>query len=255
MIAGLLARAASEPLHLTFNARRHSIVAGRNREEIAAALRGWTCHVCGVCLPRLMEFDGGHGNREFRPICQLCHNIDHAVWSAAVGRLELVWAPDIAQEDLTRLCWTLLGLGQLFPDLFDGELAPGDGTAAVGWGLAENKVARLQRAARVALGVREFIESRREAFSTRFRATTAEAFLETLIVQREKVKGAAAGAASGALAGIRAVPAVVLAGFGETDVQARISVWSGSGFEDVSGRVAEAFLAGLEEAERVEGGQ
>ncbi len=225
-------------------------MAGRLHAQIAAAMReaDWTCHLCGICLPEMMEFDGGHGGEAVRPVCQFCHNIDHPVWAAGRGRMAPVWAPDMDCAEISRLSWVLLALGQIFPERFGGELDPGEDVRAP-VELTDGRRETLERAARSASRLREALENRRQLFEHRFGATTAEAFLETVIVHRRRVGEDRQESLLAMLDGVRFVPAPVTSGYDELPVPARVSAWSASGFEDLSGRIGVAFAAGLDRRE------
>ena len=246
MIAEILERAASAPGHLRLGARQHSILAGLRQKEIARALVAsqWTCHCCGVSLPQLMEFDGGHGGTPVKAICQFCHNLDHPVWAAVRGRLEPIWAPDLDGPTLSRFSWTLLALGQIFPDSLGGDLDPGDDEREPP-AISEAWREVLRPAARRASGLREMLENRRELFQARFGATaTAESLLEGVMVHRGRVESGKRAALDELLAGVRFAPALVVRGYEATEPPARVSAWNGTDFEDLSGRIGAAFVAG-----------
>ena len=238
MIGRIWELADRAPLQLTFNALGHSVLAGRHTAAIASALASWRCHVCGTRLPGLLEFDGHGADGECRPICQFCHNLDHPMWAATTGRLTLVLAPDVPQAELTGLCWTILALGQLCPDGFRDYLAPDDDPprdVPVAWRKS------LNRAAPGADALREALENRRAEFVARFGAMSAEAFLEGIITHRRRI----ADDVRRELAAVRFVPSVVIEGYERIDVPGRLSVWTGSGFEDRSREIGSAWLRGL----------
>lgn len=243
LIRGILDRAASSPKRLTFGARGHAVLAGGLRVQIAKAMRDadWTCHLCGICLPEMMEFDGGHGGEPVRPICQFCHNMDHPIWAAGRGRMVPVWAPDMDCAEISRLSWVLLALGQIFPDRFGEELDPGEDVREP-VELTDEWRVPLERAARSVSRLREALENRRQLFENRFGRTTAEAFLEDVIVHRHRVGEARR---ERLLDGVRFVPAPVTSGYDGLPVTARVSAWGASGFEDMSGRIGPVFVAGL----------
>ena len=93
--------------HAQFNA------AMPNRNGWVLRRHDWTCNVCGVRLPGLMEIDHldehgpGPGGR-IAPICQFCHDLKHPLWAAAEHRLVPVALPEMDQRTFTRLCWIML---------------------------------------------------------------------------------------------------------------------------------------------------
>lgn len=103
------------PRHLTLSARDHALINGSMSAEIVTCFRswGWVCHLCGVRLDGLMEVDHLKGHRaskaeEIAPICQFCHDLKHPMWAFARKRAFPIYAPDLDQIALTRLCWALL---------------------------------------------------------------------------------------------------------------------------------------------------
>ncbi len=71
------------------------------------------CHVCGYQIPGHMEIDHLKGHKpcdasDLATICQFCHNLKHPIWAGARKRIIPVYAPDLTQEDLHRLAWTVL---------------------------------------------------------------------------------------------------------------------------------------------------
>jgi len=104
------------PRLLNLGARDHALLNATMTTEIAAALKAgdWICHVCGVRLEGMMEIDHLKGHRrsaatELAPICQFCHDLKHPMWAMARKRAFPVYAPDLAQKDLSRMSWSLLG--------------------------------------------------------------------------------------------------------------------------------------------------
>ncbi len=247
-VARILERPAR---HLTFGARAHAIRAGMFPDAVASALRSWTCHCCGIRLPGLMEFDGGHGPDpgDIRPICQFCHNLDHAVWAAGLGRLVPVWAPDMAQPALTRVCWTALALSRLVPAAFPGSHQPPDDDEVSGLieemdDLDDGMRDRLMRGAESARLVLEMIDARRGHFAERFGSTTFAAWLEALLVHLDRSTTIEPDMKA-ALDSVRTVPALLVFGYARTAPEARISVWNGARFLDKSGDLGRAFVDGL----------
>ena len=100
---------------LVLGAREHALLAGQMPDSVDACFKrdDWTCHVCGIRIPGYMEVDHVSGHRpcpagDLRTICQFCHNLRHALWSANRGRLRILWAPELKQRPLTILAWQVL---------------------------------------------------------------------------------------------------------------------------------------------------
>ena len=93
--------------HAQFNAAMPNRIRGVLRR------RKWTCNVCGVRLPGLMEIDhldkhGPETRGEIAPICQFCHDLRHPLWAAARQRLVPMALPEMDQRTFTRLCWIMI---------------------------------------------------------------------------------------------------------------------------------------------------
>jgi len=100
---------------MTLSARDHALLNTSMSDQVATALRDgdWTCHTCGVRLEGLMEIDHLKGHKrctpaEMAPICQFCHDLKHPMWAMARKRAFPVFAPDLAQPDLSRFAWSAL---------------------------------------------------------------------------------------------------------------------------------------------------
>lgn len=112
----MLSTLASAPVSLlSLGIRQHGMLLSGQAKEVHACLQAadWTCHICGVRVPEMMEIDhtGGHARsavKGFKAICQFCHNLKHPLWAAARGRIVPIIAPGVGQLDLHRLAWTLL---------------------------------------------------------------------------------------------------------------------------------------------------
>lgn len=112
----MLSTLASAPVSLlSLGIRQHGMLLSGQAKEVQACLEAadWTCHICGVRVPEMMEIDhtAGHARsavKGFKAICQFCHNLKHPLWAGARGRIVPIIAPDIGQIDLHRLAWTLL---------------------------------------------------------------------------------------------------------------------------------------------------
>ena len=95
---------------------RHHALNKTMQDRVREALRrgSWTCHVCGVHLPGLMEIDHFDNHEpgscgRIAPICQFCHDLKHPLWSAPRVRLVPVMVPpEIDQRTLTRLSWIII---------------------------------------------------------------------------------------------------------------------------------------------------
>lgn len=84
-----------------------------HRVQQALHRHDWTCNVCGVRLPGLMEIDrldsrGPGYDGQLAPICQFCQDLKHPLWAAAHHRLVPVALPEMNQRKFTRLCWIML---------------------------------------------------------------------------------------------------------------------------------------------------
>ena len=89
--------------------RRNAAMPDRIRQALHR--HDWTCNVCGVRLPGLMEIDhldGPGPDGRIAPICQFCHDLKHPLWAAAEHRLAPVALQEMDQRTLTRLCWIML---------------------------------------------------------------------------------------------------------------------------------------------------
>lgn len=99
----------------TLGAFQHSQINAQMRPEIAKCMQdhSWTCHVCGMSIPGMMEIDHlkGHslnGKAHLAPICQFCHDQKHLTWAASRRRVRMIHAPDMSQEQVSQLVWTVL---------------------------------------------------------------------------------------------------------------------------------------------------
>ena len=100
---------------MTLGAIDHNILNTMMLDEIAAVMHreNWTCHVCGICLPEMMEIDHlkGHspeGKNALAPICMVCHNLKHPLWAASRDRLRIIHAPELDYSYISRCTWSLL---------------------------------------------------------------------------------------------------------------------------------------------------
>lgn len=117
--ARLLASMRANCLDESFHARRLAepgVAAAWSKAMEDAKHR---CKRCGVALPGAMEVghkDGDHGNdspENLECLCPFCHRLDHPVASAWDSLIELIWAPDMPQEQVTRFVWAGLAIKSL----------------------------------------------------------------------------------------------------------------------------------------------
>jgi hypothetical protein len=99
----------------TLGAFQHAQINSLMRVEIAECMQkhNWTCHVCDISLPGVMEVDHLKGHSEkskahLKPICQFCHDRKHLLWSASKKRVRLIHAPDMDQVQVSQLAWSIL---------------------------------------------------------------------------------------------------------------------------------------------------
>ena len=100
---------------LTLGAQAHNKLNATMIDEIVVAMQAhdWTCNVCGVRLPEMMEVDHlkGHNpsaKEALAPICQFCHDRKHMLWAASRKRLSLIHAPDLTYEEISQISWALI---------------------------------------------------------------------------------------------------------------------------------------------------
>lgn len=113
---------------LKMGMRQHEVVLAPLNKSLLSIMQkyDWTCHRCGVRIPNFMQLDHtkGHGNPDpaaLRPICVFCHDQDHIIWAAARARVIPIIAPDMTNEQISRLTWTVIGLRAQRDDENDGE--------------------------------------------------------------------------------------------------------------------------------------
>lgn len=100
---------------LTLSAQAHNKLNATMIDEIVSAMQAhdWTCNVCGVRLPQMMEVDHLKGHNPsakdaLAPICQFCHDRKHMLWAASRKRLSLIHAPDLTYEEISQISWALM---------------------------------------------------------------------------------------------------------------------------------------------------
>lgn len=102
---------------LKMGLRQHEAILAPVGKLILPMMRkhDWTCHRCGVRIPEYMQVDHtkGHGNPDpeaLRPICAFCHDQDHIIWAAARKRVIPILAPDVTNEQISRITWAVAAL-------------------------------------------------------------------------------------------------------------------------------------------------
>lgn len=225
----MLSTLASAPVSLlSLGIRQHGMLLTGLTKEAHACLQAadWTCHICGVRVPEMMEIDhtAGHARaavKGFKSICQFCHNLKHPLWAGARGRIVPIIAPGIGQIDLHRLAWTVLA-------------QRGAKTPAVD-----------------VTGVLGDIELRKELFTKTYGGERVDAFLEAVL---DLPRAIGADRASKVVMAVdeqvRFWPAEVLKDLADLTPASRLSTWREGGF-----RLASKTAAGLlNEAHPIETG-
>lgn len=105
---------ASIPI-LNLGSRSHLALAAGQEQIFGEVFErdNHTCRECGIRIPGMMEIDHLDGHRRspaasLATICQFCHNLKHPIWASARKRLIPIHAPDLSQQDIHRLAWTLV---------------------------------------------------------------------------------------------------------------------------------------------------
>ncbi|MCE6959657.1 HNH endonuclease [Cereibacter sphaeroides] len=206
---------------LTLGSRAHALLLSGSAAVCAEVFRrdDETCHVCGIRIPGFMEVDHlrGHkpcGAADLRTICTFCHDLRHPLWAAAHRRIIPVHAPELTQQDMTRLAWTIVATRDLEGHPFD-----------TGTVLSDLK----RRSSRLTgmLGCAEAEPLFEAAFTARNVMGTQAA--DPVLLAIDQV--------------LRFVPAEILRR--ETDpVEAGLSSWRLGGFRRMEGDVAAALLGG-----------
>lgn len=100
---------------MTLGAQAHSTLNSTMIDDISTMMEreDWTCHCCGTKLPGMMEVDHTKGHKVSQkdgilPICRVCHDRKHLLWSASRKRLSLIHAPDLTYEEISQLTWAML---------------------------------------------------------------------------------------------------------------------------------------------------
>lgn len=100
---------------MTLSAKDHSILNAGMIDEVFKMMENakWTCHVCLVQIPHMMEVDHlkGHklsGKHGIKPICQVCHDLKHLLWAASRQRITIMHAPDLSYPEISQLAWSLV---------------------------------------------------------------------------------------------------------------------------------------------------
>lgn len=102
---------------LKMGLRQHEAILAPVGDRIKGVMEAhnWTCHRCGVRVPGYMQVDHtkGHGNSApegLRPICVFCHDQDHILWAAGRKRVFPILAPELTNEQVSRIAWAVLAL-------------------------------------------------------------------------------------------------------------------------------------------------
>ena len=205
---------------LALNARSHGRILGTQRKQVAAcfASSDWTCHVCGVRVPEMMEIDHLDGHRpgpdaKLATICQFCHNLKHPLWAAARGRLVPIIAPDMSQTDLHRLAWTLVLLRDAGGDFPDTD------------------------------GILSAVEKRTAAFADMFGTRAVSPFLESAINLPTMLGDMAAPVLMRIDQSVRFWPADLTEDADELPPAARLSAWDLTGFRKATRTAANLMMA------------
>lgn len=224
----MLSTLAAAPVSLlSLGVRQHGVLLNGQGKEVQACLEraDWTCHICGIRIPEMMEIDhtAGHSPKAvngYRPICQFCHNLKHPLWAAARGRIIPIIAPGLGQIDLHRLAWTMLA-------------QRGAKNAAVD-----------------VTGALEDIEYRRQLFVEIYGAEKIEAFLEAILdLPRVVGRDRAAKVVMAIDEQVRFWPAELTDGANGLAPAARLSTWRSGGFRKATNTAARL----LNEASPIEG--
>ena len=117
--------------------RQHEAILSPIMSTVNQALKdgNWTCHKCGVRIPGYMQIDHikGHGvqtRESLRPICVFCHDQDHIIWAAARKRVVPILGPELTNEQISRLAWSVISLNKDKEDE-DASMAVDNLTGAV----------------------------------------------------------------------------------------------------------------------------
>lgn len=208
------------PNVLALNARSHGRILATQRKQVEAcfAKSDWTCHVCGIRVPEMMEIDhlDGHrpgANAKLATICQFCHNLKHPLWAAARGRLVPLFAPDLSQSDLHRLAWTLVLLRDA-----EGDFPDADAIIAA-------------------------VEKRTVSFAETFGTRAVSAFLESAINLPTMIGEMAAPVLLKIDQSVRFWPADLTADADDLPPAARLSAWDLTGFRKATKTAAGLMMA------------
>lgn len=239
---------------LNFGARFHAMLAGKHGDRYAKVMErdNWICCKCQIHLPGFMEihhWDDNHQNNDeanLAAICRFCHDIEHPVWSAARGRLRLIAAPDIAQEEITRLAWgafTAIEIAQAITLLSNEELEV--------FPLKQSEIEMIQKCAEHALIVKASVEKREGHLETIIGHSHPEAFWEALFFARSHEPKQKMEDIIDVLDDVIRVWPTAACASGDivtTPVSARLSAWRAGRFTDVS----EAFVDTIVESGQID---
>jgi hypothetical protein len=112
----MLASLLTTPLTImTLGAQDHSILNAAMIDDINVMMERhkWTCHICDIQMPGMMEVDHTKGHKlsakeGIKPICQCCHDRKHLLWAASRKRITLMHAPDVSYPEISQLTWSLV---------------------------------------------------------------------------------------------------------------------------------------------------
>lgn len=111
---------------LSLGPRGHAALLHGRHKEVQGVMRSadWTCCKCGVRVPDAMEIHHPEGHSptgKLAVICTFCHYPEHAGWAAGRSLISGIWAPDLSQADVSRLCWGAILAGTLLSQDEDDE--------------------------------------------------------------------------------------------------------------------------------------
>jgi hypothetical protein len=205
---------------LSLNARNHGRILATQRKQVDACFEKskWTCHLCGIRIPEMMEIDHLDGHKhgpsvKLATICQFCHNLKHPLWSASRGRLVPMIAPQLSQVDIHRLAWSIVLLrdaGRNFADIDP---------------------------------ILEGIEQRTIAFEKKFGTRLVTPFLESAINLPKMIGDMAAPVLMQIDQSVRFWPADLTTNANDLPPAARISAWDLIGFRKASRTTANLLIA------------
>lgn len=115
LLASMRAACLDESFHARAAARPGALAAWGKAMEDAQH----RCARCGIALPGAMEVGAKNGDHadnsseNLECLCPFCHRLDHLVASAWDGLIDVIWAPDMSQEQVTRFAWGSIAIKSL----------------------------------------------------------------------------------------------------------------------------------------------